>query len=142
MKSFPTKVDTWLAVVLGIAPLVTAITAVVGVLSGQPSMVLSFVVVLAVYAGLVVPIRYEVADEALVIRFGLVRSRIAYASIRRVVPTRNMLSNPALSLDRLHVDSGNPLGPCISPADKAGFLAALAQKTPHLKLEGDSLLPA
>ncbi|HLT37322.1 MAG TPA: PH domain-containing protein, partial [Enhygromyxa sp.] len=74
-------------------------------------------------------------------RFGLVRSRLRYAEIRRVVPTRSMLSSPALSMDRLHVDAGSSLGPLISPRDKSGFLDALAAKAPQLVREGDSLVP-
>jgi hypothetical protein len=78
--------------------------------------------------------------DALVIRFGLMKSRLSYASIRRVTPTRNPLSSPALSLDRLHIDAGNPLGPNISPKDKDDVLRGLAERAPQLKREGDALI--
>lgn len=145
VRVFPSKVDWWIAAVLVLPP-AAALAIIAGLqVNGEAQgawggwVVLG--VVVAIYGGLVFPMRYELHDDALVIRFGLVRSRVPYHRIRQVVPTRNPLSSPALSLDRLHVDAGSALGPNISPADKAGFLAALAEHTPHLRLAGDRLLP-
>jgi hypothetical protein len=141
---FHSKVDTWLAVVLALALLTTIATPIALYAAGDPQAwtglaAVGFVLLLV--GGLVFPLYYELEDDTLLIRSGLVRSRVRYAEIKRVVPSRSILSAPALSLDRLHVDAGNPLGPLISPADKDGFLTALAAKTPQLVRTGDSLLP-
>ncbi len=139
-RTFPTKVDTWLAVVLAVAALVSVGGAVLSVFEGHPEGVLGAVVMVIVFGTLVFPMNYTVADDALVIRFGMVRSRVKYTDIRAVKPTHNPLSSPAMSLDRLHIDCGNPLGPNISPDDREGFYAALLQKAPHLRREGDQLV--
>ncbi len=139
-RTFPTKVDTWLAVVLGGAALVSVGGAVASLLEGKLEGLLGPVIMAVVFGTLVFPMHYTVADDALVIRFGLVRSRVKYADIRAVKPTHNPLSSPAMSLDRLHIDCGNPLGPNISPDDREGFYAALLEKAPHLRREGDRLV--
>jgi hypothetical protein len=45
-----------------------------------------------------------------------------------VVPTRNPLSSPALSLDRLRIEYGQGRAIMISPADKGPFLRALEER--------------
>lgn len=144
--SFPSKVDRWLAVVLALGPIVGVGGGVLAVVEGRQPLwvaVAPLVLFAAIYGLAVFPIRYTLGDEALIIRFGVFRSRVPYAKIRQVVPTGNPISSPALSLDRLHVDAGHALGPNISPADRAGFLAALAARCPHLRHDaaGERLLP-
>jgi hypothetical protein len=141
-KVFPSKIDTWIAIVIAVPPISTAISAIFGLINGVPAAAIGLVFVALLYAAVIIPlVRYEIEDDALVIRFGMIRSRVPYAGIKRIVPTKSILSSPALSLDRLHLDSGNALGPYVSPADKEGFLAAIAEKAPQLKREGDSLVP-
>src|SRR5690606_38454155 len=141
---FTSKVDAWLAAIL-VVLLLSAIGVPVALFAtGDPQAwvgLISTALILLLLGGLAWPVYYELEDETLLIRFGLVRSRLRYAEIRRVVPTRSMLSSPALSMDRLHVDAGSSLGPLISPRDKSGFLDALAAKAPQLVREGDSLVP-
>lgn len=140
-QRFPSKIDTWIGALLFVAPLAALASAVMAMLHGQIlTGLLPLVFIGALYAGLVWPIAYELHDDAIVIRFGLARSRVPYAGLKAVRPTRNPLSSPALSLDRLHLDSGNRFGPNISPADREGFYAALLAKAPHLRREGDALV--
>ena len=139
---FPSKIDPWLGALLLLAPVVSLLGGLISLSAGQPAGLIGPVFIGLLYVGLVLPIRYELEADALVIRFGLMRSRVPYAQIRAVRRTRNPLSSPALSLDRLHVDAGSSLGPNISPADKAAFLSALAPHVPHLRLQGDALVPA
>ncbi len=140
---FPSKIDGWLLLVLTLAPMVALAAGVlVYTMEGHLVGFLPAAIVLLIYVGLVFPMSYEVTPEALVIRFGLARSRVAYADIRSVTPTGNPISSPALSLDRLFLDTGrSKFGPNISPADKSHFLDALATRTPHLVRRGDSLVP-
>lgn len=57
-----------------------------------------------------------------------------------IFPTRNPLSSPALSLDRLHVQFGQDLfnAILISPADRDRFLTGLAEQG-GMKRVGDRL---
>lgn len=66
---------------------------------------------------------YEIGEGYFVARSGPFRFRRPLGSISRVRTSRNMLSSPALSLDRMEIQSraGSLL---ISPRDKAAFLRA------------------
>ncbi len=142
---FKSKIDWWLGILLFVPP-ISSVAALTGLyVEGDPEVWAGWAgvaMVVAIYGGLVFPMYYELADDHLIIRFGLVRSRVKYADIRQVKPTRNPLSSPALSLDRLHIDSGSSLGPNISPADRDGFLRELAARATHLRRDGDRLVPA
>jgi hypothetical protein len=85
------------------------------------------------------PTRYELHEQELVIRSGVIRYRIPYSEIRAVTPSRNPLSAPAWSLDRLRIDRKRGYA-LISPRDKEGFLRVLAARTDQLTLRGDRLL--
>jgi len=50
------------------------------------------------------PVSYTITPSELLIRSGLTRYCITLSSIEAVQPTRNPLSSPALSLDRLQID--------------------------------------
>lgn len=85
--------------------------------------------------------RYTLTDSALIVRSGPFRWAIDLAAIDEVFPTRNPLSSPACSLDRLHIRfRPNPSGMMISPRDKAGFLRELAVRSPGLKVDGDRVV--
>lgn len=140
---FPSKVDWWLAIILAVIPVV-AIGATVASWS-QPDRWVGLVAVafvIAIYGGLVFPLYYEVGDQHLLVRFGLARYRVSYGDITRVEPSHNPLSSPALSLDRMRIDRSRGSYLLISPRDRDGFLRALGAKTPHLRREGERLVPA
>ena len=143
-KRFKTKVDWWLAVLLCISPITSLFVLLKLYLDGDPNAWLGWfgvIIIAAVYTGLLFPFYYEMEEESLLIRFGCIRSRIPYSSIKKVVPTRDPISSPALSLDRLHIDTGDTLGTNISPADKSSFLKDLAGQVNHLVLADGQLLP-
>jgi membrane protein YdbS with pleckstrin-like domain len=84
---------------------------------------------------------YVLTDEALLIRCGPFRQRIPVRAIQEVVPSRNPVSSPACSLDRLHVKyQGSRPGVLISPSDKQSFLEQLAGLDPQLSLRGDGIV--
>src|SRR5690349_20298659 len=144
-KWFPSKVDTWLAAILVVAPIVSLIgfldpkvwedTTVLLIALAGPAV---FVVI---YGLLVFPMRYGISSNELIIRHGVVRQRAELAKIQSVEPTRNPLSSPALSLDRLKITTGPRARDSImiSPADKDGFLTLLAQRS-GLVRDGDRLV--
>jgi hypothetical protein len=145
MQWYPSKVDWWLVPLLCLPPVASIAACVALLLAGNTSGLAvgmaSGVLVLGIYFGLVFPMRYGLDDTYLLVRFGICRKRIPLVDIAEVHPTRNPLSSPALSLDRLHVQFGQ--GPfqavLISPADRNRFLDDLAQRA-GLKREGDRLV--
>jgi len=66
-----------------------------------------------------------VTEDALIIHGGLFKKTILLSSILSVTETRNPLSSPAFSLDRLAIKFGEGKTILISPKDKAGFLRDL-----------------
>lgn len=150
MTSAPTasryrsKVDAWLGALIVAVPAIALVTAVLLQLSGDTGAAvvgwLSLAGVAVLYVLVVWPVEYALEADALVVRFGVVRSRIGYRSIRGVRPTRNILASPALSMDRLGIDTGGALAPMISPADRDRFLDDLAARAPHLVRDGDRLV--
>jgi hypothetical protein len=83
---------------------------------------------------------YTIGAEYLFIRSGPFRFRVPLREIESVRPSRNPLSSPACSLDRLLICwRRGRRRILISPEAKAGFLQALAQHCPHLRFEGSHL---
>jgi len=69
--------------------------------------------------------RYDLSGGTLIIRSGPFRWSIPVADIKSITPTRNPLSSPALSLDRLRIEYGRERAVMISPNQKEAFLRAL-----------------
>jgi hypothetical protein len=144
MRWYRSKVDWWLGLILMILPISPIVVCISLAASGKaselPFGIAAFVFVAMLFVGVVFPVRYGVGDEKLVVRFGLCRFQIPVADIREVYPTRNPLSSPALSLDRLYVKFGDGFSKAvmISPADRDQFLDDLAGRT-GLARDGDRL---
>jgi len=128
---FPSKVDRWLLVVLAIALGFTATAGLRGLGVGGPAGSLAALGLLVIGCGLPLwmffSTRYVIDAETLTVRCGPFRWQIPLADITAVEPTRNPLSSPALSLDRLAIRYADDRRLMVSPADKRGFLDALGQ---------------
>jgi len=97
----------------------------------------------AIMLGLAYPVTYEIKPPDLIIRSGLVTSRIVLESIEAVRPTRNPLSAPAWSLDRIRIDyrkGGHLSFALISPENKGAFLEELVHRTSGLERRQDRLV--
>ena len=144
---YKTKIDWWLGLILFIvAPGFVVLVPAYAFMEGDPVAGYVGLGVVVFYGallfGFLFPMYYEITDETLVVRHGLVRRTMPLESIQNVTPSRNPISSPALSLDRLNIDRGTRLPLLISPDDKEGFLKNLAGRCAHLKLEGDRLVVA
>jgi hypothetical protein len=153
----PAKVDRWLAALLvGVAGVQLVAAAVVVVKShaaGDPPLqeslaTAAILVACATLMGLMLwgcyRTRYEITATDLVVWFGPFRSGIPLQAIREVFPTRNPLSAPAPSLDRLRINDTTRRGwtwfALVSPRDKAAFVRDLARAAPQLRSAGDGTL--
>ncbi len=136
---FSSKVDWWLAVIMASVPLISAGTVVIGLVAGDNGAAVSagvtLTLVVALYVGVAWPVAYEVGERELIVQFGLVRSRIPLDRITRVSPSRNPLASPALSLDRIRVDRRSGGFVLVSPADRAGFAAAILARVPGVEVD-------
>ena len=120
------KVDTWLILVAALAAGASVGVAVALLREGGVPVVVLVPVVVVLGAGLplwtLFGTRYELTPGRLRIRCGPFRWTVPLNEIRAVTPTRNPLSSPALSLDRLRIDYGRGSSVMISPRDQARFL--------------------
>ncbi|MDJ0750077.1 MAG: PH domain-containing protein [Woeseiaceae bacterium] len=132
---FVSKVDGWLIPVFVVA-IAGMLAAFVAVIVGDTPVWLQVVVSVAsvLFCALLFAILkstyYVVEDGVLRIVSGPFRWKIAVSDIVDVTPTRNPLSSPALSLDRLKVTYGRRRYVLVSPADKDGFVTAIQSQRP------------
>ncbi len=84
---------------------------------------------------------YTLNQKELLIRCGPFRYRVRLGEIDSVTPSRNPLSSPACSLDRLLVTwSDGRKKILISPSRKSEFLQELNRRCEQLTRKGDGLV--
>ena len=131
---FASKVDGWLIPVMIVA-VAGMIWSLVAVMIAEAPWSIRIVVTVAtvLVIGLLFAVftrtHYTVANGELRVVSGPFRRTISLSDITGVEPTRNPMSSPALSMDRLKVSYGKKKYILISPADKAGFLNAIGRPT-------------
>ncbi len=130
-KRFKSKVDRWLLYLL-IAVMVFEVV-VMSVAATQTdtaleatTLVMAALVIVGLLGSMLIGTHYTVDGNTLRIACGPFRWKVPVDAIESVEPTRNPLSSPALSLDRLRIQYGRRRI-LVSPADKAGFLRAIGQ---------------
>jgi len=121
---FPSRVDAWLLAVLALA---VGLCVWQGVATGSAVSLAIGAATLAVVLALTVPCRYTLEADHLAVRCGLIRQQVPYARIRGVEASRNPLSAPALSLQRVKVrlDHGFVL---VSPRERERFITELRRR--------------
>ena len=133
IRWYKSKVDWWLAILLALPPIASMIVTILAIQRGNPmEMILgigSMLFLAGIYFGLVFPMRYGIGSSHLIIRYGIFRQHVQFNDIVEVRPTRNPLSSPALSLDRLHIQFGSGIfkAVMISPTQREQFLADIAK---------------
>lgn len=127
---YQSRIDWYLALALLLAP---ALPAVLAIAQHRYFLLLISVLVLVLYRCLVFPLFYEVLPDAIVIHSGFLKTTIRYTDILSVRQTRNALSSPALSLDRIEIKYQPGQMVLISPQEKAAFLTELQARVPALR---------
>jgi hypothetical protein len=129
-ERFVSKRDAWIVAVLWAASLVDfGIAAWLWLgLRGAPAFVAPLLLVAGAFQlHVLYATDYTVESDVLRVRASFFRWRIPLAAIDSIEPTRNPLSSPACSLDRLLVRYGAKRI-MVSPLDQPGFLRALAAR--------------
>lgn len=131
---FRSKVDSWLVAVTIVSGMAALAAGAVAFRDGTPgslaTMLLVVALVVALPISLIAATHYTFEGDALRIRSGPFRWTIPLAEIHGARPSRNLISSPALSLDRLRIDYGRGKYILVSPEDKAGFLRELSKRCP------------
>jgi hypothetical protein len=143
---YPSKRDGWIIILLWAGVAVMLFAAVNLWRAPVPFAFRLLMAVLLICAAALVlwtlyGTRYTLTESTIIVQSGPFRWVIDLAAITEVFPTRDPLSSPACSLDRLQIRYGKSrLGMMISPQDKTGFLRDLVARSPGLKLNGDRVL--
>ena len=130
-KRFKSKIDRWLLYLL-IAVMVFEVVVMSAAAMQVDSpleatvLIIAALVIVGLLGSMLIGTHYTVHGNTLRIRCGPFRWQVPVDAIESVEPTRNPLSSPALSLDRLRIQYGKRRI-LVSPADKAGFLKAIGQ---------------
>jgi hypothetical protein len=132
VKRFKSKIDAWILMLLVVVLVVQAyvfFTVLFGMapLSAKTTMTASTLLVFFLVGSILIRTHYTIAEGSLKIVCGPVWRTVPIDSIRSVRSTRNPLSSPALSLDRLRIEYGNGRSVMISPDDKDNFMQALGR---------------
>jgi Bacterial PH domain len=129
-RVFKSRVDGWfravvllviaaeLAVIVGAAVSVRDPLATTGIILGS-------LAVVALVLSVLLNTSYTVDRGVLTARSGPLCWKVPLDQIRSVEATRNPLSSPALSFDRLRIRYGNNRFILVSPVDKSGFMRAI-----------------
>jgi hypothetical protein len=137
-QTFPSKIDTWLALVVGFGVAMAWFSSVGRIWVGRPVDALDFIIPALVTVFTLWVFRgtyYVVTADELIARAGPIRRTVPLQSIERLRATRNPLSSPALSLDRIEIAYGSKRL-LVSPEDRRGFVRAVTQRVPAVVLEG------
>ena len=135
---FDSRRDAWLVLLLrGLPVAVLAILAIGwdarhrGMAGPVAGMVILIVFEAFFFEPLLRSTYYLIDGDTLVIRSSFLKWRVPIARILSVTPTRNPVSSPALSLDRLAIlyDGKRIL---VSPRDKQRFIEALRAINPAI----------
>lgn len=132
-KRFRSKVDSWILALMIVA-IVFQVVAVgaAAMQAGDPlattGLLLLVIGVSGLLIWLLVGTHYTVERGYIRIASGPFRWKVPIDDITSVNATRNPLSSPALSLDRIMIHYGKRRRIMISPADREGFLEAIGHE--------------
>lgn len=136
MVKFKSKIDLWLILFLvsifgGIA-IKMAFDGVWGVL-----IFILFVIVFIIH--MFTTTFYIIEGEKLIIKCGfLINISIPVATIKKISDTNNIMSSPALSLDRLEILYNKFDTVMISPKEKTKFIEAIQNINPEVEIRKKS----
>lgn len=143
---FESKKDRWLAIliifILAILPVTTAYDILQGNLTRADvfiSVAITFIMP-AFIGWLWFQTHYTILEDTLVVVSGPLRKKIPLNEITFVKPSKNPISSPALSFDRIMISYGNHRTVYISPKERALFISELTKKCPNAQIEDGNVL--
>ncbi|WP_339887700.1 PH domain-containing protein [uncultured Flavobacterium sp.] len=128
MKTFKSKIDWWL---VGIIIIVFAYPIIDGILSKQYALSYTMLAILGLIGIMFSKIKYVIVGKILKIWW----IKVEIQTIRKIYKTRNPLSSPALSLDRIAIVYNKYDEVLISPKNKKEFIDELLKINPDIVVE-------
>lgn len=135
-RVFRSKIN-WVIAGIIVGGIVVSVWAAFSLLA-EPGVGARLILVMLVGIGVLMPLwlllgtRYLVSNDELRIVSGPFRWIIPVSDIHGLAKTFDLVSSPALSLDRLRIDYGDGKSVLISPADESAFVQLLSEHNPRL----------
>lgn len=122
------KIDRWLVIVMVAALAISLIAIAPAVYQGLWWVIIPLAGTFGFVLWVMLGTCYEIEGNRLLVRSGPFRWRVPIDEIEEMTPTRNPLSSPALSLDRLRIKYSGGRSVMISPEDKDRFIAEIERR--------------
>ncbi|MDP2136279.1 MAG: PH domain-containing protein [Candidatus Didemnitutus sp.] len=134
--TYRSKVDLWLVGLVGLAAATPLLAAGWLALQGEFTGFLLLTcwggVMVLVIGGLSFPVRYTLRADHLHIQSGWLHWNVSYSSLRQASLSRNPLSAPAWSLQRVKLVNATDSVILVSPEDRESFINELVRRCPQL----------
>lgn len=130
---FKSKVDIWMAIIFIFVP----ISMIYGVIT-EPSAVLLLVtgVIIVLLCILFFGTKYVIEKDELIVYGGIYKKRIPIKQIRSLRPTKNPLSAPAMSIDRIEITFDPHIQVIlVSPKERELFVKKLLEINPSITVK-------
>lgn len=132
MEKFKSKIDIWLVLFLSI---VFGGIAIKLFFDGIWGVLIFILFVIAFIVHMFTTTFYIIKDEKLIIKCGfLINISIPVVTIKKISETNNIMSSPALSLDRLEILYNKFDTVMISPKEKTKFIEAIQKINPEVEV--------
>lgn len=130
---YKSKIDTWLLVLM----LASTFGPSMLIFSKSIPYALVYAALLAAFfLPLLMGTYYRIEGEVLQIKSGFLHNqKVAVKDIQKIKETKDLISSPALSLDRLAIFTGRYDSVLVSPKDKDAFIAHLLSINPNINVE-------
>ena len=129
---FKSKKDLWLGLLLWISMLVGSIAAII---DGNSLVILIMFLSLLLVAVIWFGTAYYITDNMLEIQVGPFSNKIDIREIKSIEDSRNPLSSPALSLDRIKIIHGYSKVALISPKEKELFIKEMLKINENINIK-------
>lgn len=129
---FKSKIDIWIGAIFFLLPIVMIYAAI----SERDVVTIIITVLIIIMLALIFfGTKYVIDGEELIIYGGIYKKKIAINQITSLRSTKNPLSAPAMSLDRVEITYNPHMQlALVSPKDKETFIKKLLEVNPAIKL--------
>lgn len=126
---YRSAVDWWIACLVIASPLFVIIFGLylLPTSTGGGMTTIGSGIFLVLLSALYLPCDYTFKADHLLVRCGVIKKKVPYASITKIEKSSNPLSSPALSLKRIRIDYDSKFI-LISPGDRDGFIERLQER--------------
>ena len=136
---FPSKIDGWLLWIVRLTFLTSLVPCALGLMR-QPEKRGALVFAVLIVAAAVAftewtfhSTKYTIAGSTIHVQSGFFRWQIPIPEIESITRTRNPLSSPAASLDRIDIRYAGGHSLMISPADRDRFIEVVKAMNPAIR---------